>query len=233
MTDLIEALKKGIDLYSFFYSKYYGPIKYRPLTNLEISMVLKSSLKGKSKEMREFIKDMRLKLIPKKEIDISMLDDVSDVLDIMDAWIVYHAVKDFQEENWQHENDGIPLGVYLLRSPDSYLEVSRFAEDVMRLSTRPVDEVKSFIKTGAGEILAETTWKLGYPLTDKLWKLTNLQLSFLIESSLERTKKNVNTVEELGQESQPTARAMTDFELNIIKKAEEIRKKITGDKRFR
>jgi len=227
MVNLIEAIKKGINLHSFFYSKVYGAIKFRPLCNGEVDDVMRMSTKKKSQEVKRLLTEVRLHRKP-NDYDKSVIDEVADTLNEMNVWIVYHAVKDFQPEEWQHVDEfATPLGIYMLKYPESYLEVSAFADEVMSFTVRPTEELTTFLKTKDGTALAEAVWKLKVPITDELWKLTDIQLSFLVQSY---NGTSVAATIRRAIEKPPTSRIVTPDELALIRKAEEIKNKLRGKK---
>lgn len=227
MVNLIDVLSKGIDLYSFFYSKIYGEIKFRPLTNLEIGMIMDSVFVGHSQEAKNLMKVVKFKM----DVDINftpeLIDEVSRMYDEINKWIVYHAVKDFQPEEWQHSRDSIPLGIHLLESPHCCLEIDEFAEEVLLFSVMPKSEMRSFIESKSGDILAEAYWRLKYPLTDKMWELTGLQVKFISESSryLKKKHKAENLDKFLRNEGKKPLKPMTKEDVNLVEKLERIKRR--------
>lgn len=226
MVDLIEAITKGIDLYSFFYSKYYGPIKFRPLTNFELSLVVEESISKEPWEIKEFLRDMHIRHVVPQSIPREMSRELVKAYDHMCALVVYHAVKDFQKENWQHVHDSIPLGMTLLESADNYLEVGDMAHEVMALSTQPGEVLEAFIETEDGTRLATTTWKLDYQLVDAMWKLTDLQLTFIIKCR--KGEKKARDLAELRQLMPNPLTITTPEEVSLIEKCERIKKQLRG-----
>lgn len=223
MVDLIETIKKGIDLSLFFNSKMYGPIKYRPVSNEEIRKIMHRCIRSKPEEVREFIADIKFRHKPKRDMPTKMVDIAIQALEEMDRWIVYYAVKDFQEEEWQHvHEDGKPFGYHLLSSPNCFLEMGEMSGEILKATTRPKEEIRSLLKTDDGTLLAHAIWKLNVPLSDKLWKLTGSQLTFLIESS--GVVSEFKSLDELSQSLGHRAEmATTPEEVNLIKKLEEIK----------
>jgi len=226
MVDLIDAITRGIDLYSFFYSKYYGPIKYRPLTNFELSTVIEDAVSGKPWEVKEFLRDLQIKHVLPPSIPREMSRDLVKAYEHMCALVVYHAVKDFQKENWQHVRNGIPLGMALLEGPDNYLEVESMAGEVLALSSQPREVLESFIETEGGERLASAVWKLDYQLTDAMWKLTDLQFMFIIKCR--EHERKARDLAELKAALPHPITPTTPEENALIEKCEQIKKRIRG-----
>lgn len=223
MVDLIEAIKEGTDLSLFFHSNLYGSIRYRPISNEEVRKIMHRCIKSKPDEVREFIADIKFRHKPKKDIPTKMIDLVVETLEDMDTWIVYYAVKDFQDEAWQHvHEDGKPLGYHLLSSPNCFLELGRMSGEIMQATTRPKEEIRAFLKTDNGVTLAHAVWKLNVPLSDRLWKLTGIQLTFLAESS--GVVNEFKSLDELSKSlGHRPEMATTPEEVNLIQKLEEIK----------
>lgn len=224
MVDLIEAITKGIDLYSFFYSKYYGPIKFRPLTSFELSIVVEDSISNRPWEIKEFLRDMQIRHVVPQSIPREMSRELIKAYDHMCALVVYHSVKDFQKENWQHVHDGIPLGMTLLESADNYLEINEMAHEVMSFSTQPREVLEAFIETEDGTRLATATWKLDYQLTDAMWKLTDLQFAFIIKCR--EGERKARDVAELKRLMPNPLTITTPEEVQLIEKCERIKKQM-------
>jgi len=228
MVDLVDAILKGIDLHSFFYSKY-GPVKYRPLTNLETRDVLNRTCKRLSPEAKSIVKHMRFRIIPEISVTKDALEEASSVYYDISLWICYHALKDFQREEWQHvDGSGIPLGVKILEHPDSYFEIEKLASAVLKLSVYGKERMASQIETENGKILAKAYWNLNVPLAE-LGKHTKLQLTFIHESHkyLKDTKNEYSSMEELMKGIGMTPlKPMSEEEVDMVQKWEEIRQNV-------
>jgi hypothetical protein len=234
MVNLVKAIMKGIDLHSFFYSKYYGPIKFRPLNNLEVRHVMSTVYGNASEATMQVLDSIRFQIKPEMETTREALLEASSLYDEINIWVVYHATKDFQPEEYQLVDPyGVPSGIHLLKHPDNYLEITEFANEVLGISIFGRERMASFIETEDGEILAKAYWNLNYPLNDKIWKLTDLQLTFLKESYDHVTRKQdeekFDSMEEFMQSINFTPmRPMTKEELEMQKKWEEIRQSVLG-----
>jgi hypothetical protein len=229
MADLIDAILDGVKVRSFFYSQYYGALEYRPLTLKETEECYSRALEGRSMEATNFITTYRLggPMDGLKTVELAM--EVNSIRSVVNAWIVYHAVKDFQPPRWRQVKDGLPLGIQALHEDACCLEIDTFARQVLALSVCPRGRMESFLKTGDGKVIGTAIWKLDMPLVQNLGDLTELQLSFL-STSLDKY-----TNEWKQEEGADVAQALKklDFkptmqydkaQLDIIAKLDEARK---------
>lgn len=182
MPDLIDAILGGIKTRSFFYSKYYGAIEYRPLTLKEVEECHARSFPGRSMAAVNFITAHRFneKATPIETVALAL--EVNQIRSDINAWIVYHAVKDFQPPRWRQENNGFPLGIHALHEDACTLEIDDFAREVLNLSVCPSGKMESFLKTKDGKTVGMATWKLDMPIIENLGDITELQLEFLCTS---------------------------------------------------
>lgn len=182
MVDLIDAILRGIKTRAFFYSKYYGAIEYRPLTLKEVEDCYQKAFKGRSIDAVNFITMHRMgdKITPIQTVELAM--EINSIRSIINSWIVYHAVKDFQPPRWRQEQDGLPLGIHAMQEDACSLEIDAFAAEILELSTSPSDRMDSFLETADGKTLGIATWKLDIPLLENLGDVTELQLKFMSTS---------------------------------------------------
>lgn len=236
---LVDAIMKGTDLHSFFYSKCYGPIKFRPLNNSEISNVMDRISINASDGAIEVINSFVFKIKPKIEATKDALIEASGMYNTLNKWICYHGLKDFQGEEWSHVDDnGVPFGIHVLEHPQSYLEINSLAREIMSFTTAEDEKISSFLETEEGKILAKATWNLYYPLSDRIWNLTNVQLKFIKVSHDHVRKKTeseeFDTLEELMDAINfKPVRPMTKEEREMQKKWEEIRESVSGRNKHR
>jgi hypothetical protein len=233
--DLIKAILDGIKTSSFFYSKYYGNIQYRPISTKEVDDVFNKVLPGHGEEAVRFVTNYRT---TGKEDPVDIMSTILEINEMrvaMNRWTVYHGVKDFQPEDWRLLYDGIPLGVRALSDPRCFLEVDKLAVAIMRLSNAPRESMKSVLTSEAGEQLGEAYWNLDYPLVERLGDLTDIQLSFIVESYdvLERKRKSEkhDDVKEALEHyhMKPIITNYNEAQLDIIRKLEEAKKQLGGE----
>ena len=96
----------------------------------------------------------------------------------------------------------------------------------MALSTQPGEVLEAFIETEDGTRLATTTWKLDYQLVDAMWKLTDLQLTFIIKCR--KGEKKARDLAELRQLMPNPLTITTPEEVSLIEKCERIKKQLRG-----
>jgi len=121
------------------------------------------------------------------EVHPDLLREYLKYLKESDYWIVYHAMKDFQPEDFSIDD------VYKMRL------VHEIAEHVIMLSSAPTDVIIDEIRTPEGQELAKVVYEFKIPLTDEAWKLTPLQHQFMIWASPDAPKKVADNLDELGE----------------------------------
>jgi len=223
MVDLIDAILKGVDLISFFQSKYYGSIKFRPITMHEVNDVFMKSLIGHSIGAVKFATMFRFE---KKEEDVDTLEmllEVNQIRHKMNKWIVYHAVKDFQPDYFKKEENEIPLGIHAFNEEGCCLEIEEFAKAVLDISCAPRGDVKAVLETPSGDVMGTAVWKLDYNLVEKIEDLTDVQLYFIIETYNKYTGKSEEEKGDLKEFMQkinfkPVVTKMTDEQKDLIKR---------------
>lgn len=182
MVDLIDAILKGVDLTSFFQSKYYGSIKFRPITMHEVNDVFNRSLIGHSMGAVKFATMFRFERKEENVDTLEMLLEVNEIRHEMNKWIVFHAIKDFQPDYFRKEENEIPLGIHAFNEESCCLEVEELAKAVLDLSCAPRGDIRSVLETSSGEIMGTAIWKMDYQLVEKVENLTDAQLFFIIET---------------------------------------------------
>lgn len=235
MTDLIDAILDGVKVRSFFYSKYYGAIEYRPLNLKETEECYSNAFEGHSMGAVSFITMHRLgeAMDGMKTVELAM--EVNEIRSCINTWIVYHATKDFQPSRWRQVNEGIPLGIHAMREKTCCLEIDQFAKEILDLSVCPRGKMESFLKTKDGRVIGIAVWKLDMPLIDNLGDLTELQLSFLSTSldkysgewKDEEAKDLSTALKKL--EFRPVVR-YDDAQLDIIARLDQAKKEREGKK---
>jgi len=182
MTDLIDAILKGVKTSSFFYSKYYGAIEYRPITIKENENCYANALVGHSEKAVEFLTKHKFPHEEDAAATVETALEISIILDELDKWIIYHAAKDFQPPRWRQLEKGIPLGIHAMSEDSCCLEINKFADAVVELSECPDGKMESFLKTENGKTIGIATWRLDIPIIQELGDLTSLQLTFMVHS---------------------------------------------------
>lgn len=227
MVDLIRAIKEGIKLSSFFHSKFYGAIQFRPISNSEVDHVLEMVFANRSIESIALFKKIKFKDTEVKvELSLELLEEIDTMWEEMDYWICFHALKDFQPEEWKTpDENSIPLGIRIMKDPNSYLEFHDLADKIMTYSWRPRNVVRSVIKTKAGKQIATAYWNLDWKLAETLRDLTDLQIKFVLESygiskDPEKEEKSYDTMEDLMKDLNFKPFSMTKSQKKVFEDLE-------------
>lgn len=190
---MLKYITLGTDCKEYFF--YDGkPLPIRPLSSYELDQAFIKAVESVSPLI--FSSVMNLKLNIKENIDIKL--DKNNYKDFMsyynevDYWIVYFAIKDFQEEDFsfpdygrEHEEDfedwdpKKPIGYYYVRKMKYVHEISK---DVMSMTSQPPDKLMEVLTNASGKALATLVHVFHQPLNSKAWKLTPLQIHFILYS---------------------------------------------------
>ncbi|PNX48631.1 MAG: hypothetical protein BV459_01935 [Thermoplasmata archaeon M11B2D] len=223
MVDLIDAILKGVDLISFFQSKYYGSIKFRPITMHEVNDVFLKSLVGHSIDAVKFATMFRFE--KKEEVieTVEMLLEVNSIRHEMNKWIVYHSVKDFQPDYFNHVKNGIPLGIHAFNEEQCCLEIEEMAKEILDLSCAPRGDARAVLETASGDVIGTAIWKMDYQLVEKVEDLTDVQLYFIIETYNKytgETEKEKGDLKRFMEKMnfKPVVTEMTNEQRDIIKR---------------
>ncbi len=182
----IKNVAQGISATDYF--DYNGsPLAYRPLTTWELDNAFEKSITSLSDEHVMLIMKMKLgELKPSDLIKCSASDYVALTRQAneLDYWITYHGIKDFQNEDFKipSENNN-PKGLNIIKN--TFQHVHEIANKIFTASKQPENAITEFVKTPEGKILASIHYKLHVPLTSELWRLTPLQIDFLVRANSE------------------------------------------------
>lgn len=196
MSDILKYIKLGTNAKEWF--NYDGtPLPIRPLSSYEIDQIMETIIKeGITQSTFENIYKIKLDLAKKEEVDLSNKTKYREYLHYLneyDYWVVYHAMKDFQPEEFSQPDfdsqfmrkyddwkENYPKGYYIIRSMKY---VHKIAEDVIHMSSAPHKELVGILRTKSGKLLASIVYYSYTPLAHEAWKLTPLQQKFLIYSA--------------------------------------------------
>jgi len=198
MTD--KELLKHIQLGTgeVFYYNYNGePLPLRPISSLELDDCFYKALSGAPKKIAELVIKLRTHAIkPTEDINVSNdgLKKLQRLYDSIDYWMVYHAMKDFQDDDFTKPNydtiEQYQRGYYLVRKMQ---DIHQIARRISNASNQPKDVVKEILKTTGGKEIASIFYYLKQPLVEKIGKATRLQKKFMIYSKgeLKKLEKDV------------------------------------------
>lgn len=170
MVDLVEAIRKGIEArYEYIDPSFPDPISYRPITLWEHEMAHQNALSECYD--REIIK----LLVGVGDHDIELDQEQYRELrryqfDIM-LWICYYGLRDFQ-----------PEGFTIDTLKKLYINVKKLSILILKVSMGNREQVVEVIKNRDNVELAYIIHVLNIPLVSEAWKVTPLQVEYLINS---------------------------------------------------
>lgn len=167
-----------------FYYDYNGEqLPLRPISSLELDNSFNNSLINTSEEIVEILVKFKLSLVKpntKVDIDNKKYSELKRCYQEIDFWIVYYAMKDFQDEDFSKPKDGIPFGITLVKK---MTDIHKIAKEVLGYSYQPKEVIKEIVKDEEGKTIANIVFYLNVPLTD-FASMTKLQRDFLILSKI-------------------------------------------------
>lgn len=167
------------------YNEGSEPLPLRPISSHEFDQCFYKSLEHAPEKIAELVIKIRLKLIDKgRDIDVSD-EGYSNLIrfyDEIDYWVVYYAMKDFQEKEFSYVDlkDRLfrPYGYFAVLKMNDIHEI---AEYVMDASFRPTEVIKEILKDESGREMAYVVYFLKQPLAS-VKDMTRLQRDYLIFS---------------------------------------------------
>lgn len=195
--DLLKHIQLGTDeVFYYPYSHGQEPLPLRPLSSVEEDDCFYKALEGSPRKIAEFVVKIRTQTIkPQANIDLDnkALAKLQKFHDLIDYWVVYHAMKDFQDDEFQYpafnEPEEYPKGFYAVRKMN---DVHKIANKVLNASDQPKDVIKETIETPSGKEAAIIFHYFNQPLAKKIGDLTKAQKKFIIYSKgeLKKMKKD-------------------------------------------
>jgi len=182
LVNIVEAVQKGMSgTYVFHDPSFSEPIKYRAITRYEHETAKIEAMRYCSKPVMEFLSDqsaLSMQPIATKELAEAEILEYREYLFTMMVGIVYHGTKDFQPEDYSEDT-----------IKDSFMDVLGIAKEILEKSIRPNEEIVALVNSGEGQNLLAIHYVLNVPLASEAWKLTPLQLSFLVKGEIKRSGK--------------------------------------------
>lgn len=165
-----------------FYYNYFGEqLPLRPISTFELDECFYNALAFAETEIAELVVKLKLRLISPKtqvKIDNKKYAELQKYHNSLDYWIVFFAMKDFQEEDFSKPIAGSTNGfqqIKLMR------DIHKIAKEVLDASYQPKDVIREIVKTSDGKIIASIVFNLNVPLSEYS-KITKLQRDFLVYS---------------------------------------------------
>ena len=167
-----------------FYFNYFGEqLPLRPITTQELDKCFYNALAFADEEIAEMVVKFKLRLIKPKtqvKIDNKKYAELQKYHDDIDYWIVFFAMKDFQDEDFTKPENGIPRGLHLVRKMRNLHLIAR---SILDASYQPKDVIQEIVRSDDGKVVASIVFNLNVPLAE-FSKLTKLQRDFLVFSKV-------------------------------------------------
>lgn len=181
--ELIKHIQLGTSEVLYYYYDGRDPLPVRPISSFELDQCYYKALEYAPNKVAHLVVNIRMGLIDKKRTVNLTSEGYSSLLkfyDTVNYWIVYYAIKDFQDEDFSKPNyDEIeenPNGFYLLRKMNEVHEIANF---VMNASHQNEDVVKEIFIDDFGREIAYKIYVLKQPLAE-LGKMTSLQKEYIL-----------------------------------------------------
>jgi len=194
--DTLRHIKLGVN--EVFYYDYDGnALPLRPISSYELDDCFYKALEYATPKVADLVLKLRLKLIKKsEEVDFSNQDYLSlqRHYDAISYWIVFHAMKDFQDEDFSipiYENgEVLPKGIFQIRKMNYIHDIANIT---VNSSYKPKEFIKEIIKDELGKEVAYLVLYFNVPIAN-INDITRLQRDFIVYYKGEITKvKNIKT----------------------------------------
>ena len=185
--EILKHIKLGTKEVLYYpYNEGKEPLPLRPISSYEMDQSFLESLLDAPEKIASLVIKLKLNLVkPEDEIKVSN-DGYAKLLNYynsVDYWVVYHAMKDFQEE-WFKEPDYdkpkyYPKGFYKIREMD---EVHDIADYIIGDSYKTETVIKEIFTDAIGREVAMFVVYLNQPISE-IGQMTKLQRDYLIYAS--------------------------------------------------
>lgn len=194
--EILKHIKLGTSEVLYYpYNDGREPLPLRPLSSFELDQCFYKALENANQKVSDLVIKIKLKLID-RDRDVNVSDEgyanLLKFYDYVDYWIVFYAMKDFQDEEFVKPNfdNNFPNGFDAIIN---MLEVHEIANFVLDTSRDSPEIIKEIILDDYGKEIAYVVYYLNSPLA--LAKdLTKLQRDYLIYSKGEVTKVKASDV---------------------------------------
>lgn len=167
-----------------FYYNYFGEqLPLRPISTFELDECFYNALAFAENEIAELVVKLKLRLISPKtkiELDNKKYAELQKYYNSLDYWIVFFAMKDFQDEDFTKPENGFPRGLHFVKT---MRDVHKIAKEVLNASYQPKEVIQEIVRSSDGKVIASIVFNLNVPLSEYS-KITNLQRDFLVLSKI-------------------------------------------------
>lgn len=180
--EILKHIKLGTKEVLYYpYKEGGSPLPLRPLSSFELDDCFYRALKEAPNKVAAFLVDLKLDLI-RGEQDVKFSNktyaELRKYYDLIDYWVVYHAMKDFQDEWFRQPNfeTDIPKGFEKVKEMQEIHKIASFVYDT---SFQPKEVIEKIFSDESGREIAYCVFYLKVPLCE-ISDLTRLQRSYLL-----------------------------------------------------
>ena len=173
MVNLVDAITRGIEArYTFLDPSFSEPITYRPITMWEHEMAHQKALSGcYDREIVKLIVGVGKKVGEEIELSAERYKELRMYQFNLMMWICYYGLKDFQPDNFSIE---------ILKQ--TTINAPLLSKEILAATIGKQEEIVEVIKNSEGTRLAYIIHVLKIPLVEAAWKLTPLQMEYLVKT---------------------------------------------------
>ena len=189
--DIIKHITLGTNEVLYYpYTEGKQPLPLRPISSWELDDCFYRALDVTPSNIADFIVKVKLDLIDRKtniNVENTGYVKLMKFYNSIDYWIVYYAMKDFQDESFSTPNfseDGLFNGFLEIKKMSEVHEIAKF---VMTASSQNSDVIKEIFTDNAGKEVAVQYLYLNVPFSD-ISNITNLQKEYMIYSKIHLNK---------------------------------------------
>ena len=184
--EVLKHIKLGTnEVFYYPYNEGQEPLPLRPISSWELDECLYKALKYAPQKIAELVIKLKLQIVkPEQDIDVSNQGyaELSKFYSSIDYWIVYYAMKDFQDEDFSKPDydtkQAYPRGYLKVLKMDNIHEM---AEAVSDASLQPREVIKEVFADDSGKEIAFYVFYFNTPLTN-VKDITKLQRDYLVYS---------------------------------------------------
>lgn len=192
--EILKHIKLGTSQVMYYpYNNGRDPLPLRPLSSFELDQCFYNALEKANEKVASLIIKLKLKMVDRnREINVSE-EGYSNLLrffDYVDYWIVFYAMKDFQEPEFSiiDFKTKFPIGFDIVLNMNKVHEIANFVLDSSRESE---DIIKEILIDDYGNEIAQMVFYLNVPLAT-IKDITKLQRDYLIfaKTGTKRVKRD-------------------------------------------
>jgi len=181
--EILKHIRLGTKEVLFFpYNNGKDPLPLRPISTWELDDCFYKALEDTPNKIADFIVKVKLDLIDRKtniNVENTGYVKLMKFYNTIDYWIVYYAMKDFQDELFSTPNYneyGLPNGFSKIKEMTEIHEIAKY---VLSSSSGSNEVIKEIFKNDIGKELGYMILFLNQPLAD-IKDITKLQRDFVI-----------------------------------------------------